>query len=120
MDQRTRTLKVRAEIRNNDAILRPGMFGKSIIAIAKEENVPVVPKDAVQWEGCCNVVFVKQSDTIFRPRKVQLGYEADNAFVVNKGLDGGETIVTTGSFLLKTEILKGSIGAGCCEVEPGK
>jgi cobalt-zinc-cadmium efflux system membrane fusion protein len=32
------------------------------------------------------------------------------------GLKGGETVATRGSFLLKTEILKGSIGAGCCEV----
>jgi len=28
--------------------------------------------------------------------------------------------VTTGAFLLKTEILKESIGAGCCEVETKK
>jgi cobalt-zinc-cadmium efflux system membrane fusion protein len=39
---------------------------------------------------------------------------------VQDGLTGDEEVVTTGSFLLKTEILKGSIGAGCCEVEPGK
>jgi cobalt-zinc-cadmium efflux system membrane fusion protein len=32
----------------------------------------------------------------------------------------GERIVTTGSFLLKTETLKESIGAGCCEVEAPK
>jgi len=29
-------------------------------------------------------------------------------------------VVTEGSFLLKTETLKGSIGAGCCEVETRK
>jgi hypothetical protein len=29
-------------------------------------------------------------------------------------------VVTTGSFLLKTETLKGGIGAGCCEVEAPK
>jgi cobalt-zinc-cadmium efflux system membrane fusion protein len=38
---------------------------------------------------------------------------------VRRGLSGGETVVTQGSFLLKTEILKGSIGAGCCEAQPG-
>ena len=32
----------------------------------------------------------------------------------------GDRVVTTGSFLLKTETLKESIGAGCCEVEPPK
>jgi cobalt-zinc-cadmium efflux system membrane fusion protein len=44
----------------------------------------------------------------------------DRFFVVEDGLEEGEEIVTVGSFLLKTEILKGSIGAGCCEIDLGK
>ncbi len=120
VDRRTRTLKVRAEIDNPDGLLRAGMFGKAIISIRNAELALVVPKEAVQWEGCCNVVFVRRSDVLFEPRKVQLGYETDGVFVVEDGLTGDEEVVTTGSFLLKTEILKGSIGAGCCEVEPGK
>ena len=120
VDRRTRTLKVRAEISNQDGLLRSGMFGKAIITVRKNEAALVIPKDAVQWEGCCNVVFVKRSETSFEPHKVKLGYETNRFFVVEQGVDKGETIVTTGSFFLKTEILKGSIGAGCCEVEPGK
>jgi len=96
------------------------MFGKAIISVRKDESALVVPKESVQWEGCCNVVFVKRSDVLFEPRKVKLGYETDHFFVVERGLDAGEEIVTVGSFLLKTEILKGSIGAGCCPVELGK
>jgi len=114
VDRRTRTLKVRAEITNQDGLLRAGMFGKAIITLRKNEAALVVPKESVQWEGCCNVVFVKRSEVSFEPRKVKLGYETDRFFVVEQGLNEGETIVTTGSFLLKTEILKGSIGAGCC------
>ena len=120
VERRTRTLKVRAEIANPDGLLRSGMFGKATIAVRKDESALVVPKESVQWEGCCNVVFVKRSDVLFEPRKVKLGYETNRFFVVEHGLDAGEEIVTVGSFLLKTEILKGSIGAGCCEVEPGK
>ncbi len=37
--------------------------------------------------------------------------------VVRGGVLPGETVVTEGSFLLKTETLKDSIGAGCCDVE---
>jgi len=36
---------------------------------------------------------------------------------VKKGVRVGEEVVTAGSFLLKTETLKESIGAGCCDVE---
>ena len=120
VEKRTRTLKARAEIANPEGLLRSGMFGKATIAVRKNESALVVPKGAVQWEGCCNVVFVKQSDVLFAPRKVKLGYEMEHFFVVEDGLKEGEEIVTMGSFLLKTEILKGSIGAGCCEVDLGK
>jgi cobalt-zinc-cadmium efflux system membrane fusion protein len=120
VDRRTRTLKVRAEIANPDGLLRSGMFGKAIITVRGNEAALFVPKESVQWEGCCNVVFVKRSEVVFEPSKVQLGYETDRFFVVERGVSEGDEIVTTGSFLLKTEILKGSIGAGCCEVEPGK
>jgi cobalt-zinc-cadmium efflux system membrane fusion protein len=120
VDRRTRTLKVRTEITNQTGLLRSGMFGKAIITVRKNEAALAVPKGSVQWEGCCNVVFVKRSEVSFEPRKVKLGYETERFFVAEQGVKEGETIVTTGSFLLKTEILKGSIGAGCCEVEPGK
>jgi cobalt-zinc-cadmium efflux system membrane fusion protein len=120
VDQRTRTLKVRAEIPNPDGLLRSGMFGKAIVSIRKNQAALVVPREAVQWEGCCNVVFVRRSDTLFEPRKVRIGYEMERHVVIESGVVEGEEVVTTGSFLLKTEILKGSIGAGCCEVDPGK
>jgi len=80
----------------------------------------LVPKAAVQWEGCCNIVFVRANERLFTPRKVRLGPDAGERWVVEEGLRVGETVVTTGSFLLKTEILKGSIGAGCCEVSPAR
>ena len=120
VDRRTRTLKVRVEVENPEGILRAGMFVKAIIRIRESEPALTVPRSALQWEGCCNVVFLKRSDTFFQPRKVRLGYETDRFFVVEEGLAEGDEVVTTGSFLLKTEILKGSIGAGCCEVTPGK
>lgn len=120
LDRRTRTLEARAEVRNPDGVLRAGMFGRAIVQTSGPEPRLVVPRDAVQWEGCCNVVFVRQNDRLFEPRKVRLGPEAGQQWVVESGLRPGETVVTTGSFLLKTEILKGSIGAGCCEVEPAR
>lgn len=56
----------------------------------------------------------------FITRRVKIGGTAGDLVAVNTGITSGEDIVTTGSFLLKTETLKGSIGAGCCEVEPPK
>ncbi len=120
VDQRTRTLKARVEIENPDGMLKAGMFSRALINVRGPGPGIVVPKSAVQWEGCCNVVFVKKSDVLFKPRKVRIGFDTGSELVVEQGLAAGEQVVTTGSFLLKTELLKGSIGAGCCEIEPGK
>ncbi len=115
LDPRTRTLRARAEFDNPDGRLRANMFGRATIRVHEQEPVVVVPRDAVQWEGCCNVVFVPESETVYRPRKVRLGCQTPDYYEVEEGLREGELVVTQGSFLLKTEILKGSLGAGCCE-----
>jgi len=119
VDARTRTLAARAVVPNPDGLLRAGMFGKALVAVRERAPALVVPKSAVQWEGCCNVVFVRRSDVLYEPRKVLLGHESGRHYVVDDGLLEGEEVVTTASFLLKTEIMKESIGAGCCEVSPG-
>jgi cobalt-zinc-cadmium efflux system membrane fusion protein len=114
---RTRTIKARAEIENPDGLLRAKSFGRAEIAIRSGEPALLVPRAAVQWDGCCNVAFVQDSETRYRARKLRLGCDAGDFYEVLAGLNGDETVVTQGSFLLKTEILKGSIGAGCCEVD---
>ncbi len=119
LDPRTRTLQARAELDNPDGALRANMFARAVVTVRDARPTVVVPREAVQWEGCCNVVFVQDSATTFHPVKVHLGPTAGSMVEVRRGLKGGETVVTQGSFLLKTEILKGSIGAGCCEAQPG-
>jgi len=114
IDPRTRTLKARAEFENRDRILKANMFGRASVQVRDNESSLVLPKEAVQWDGCCNVVFVKENDTTFEPRKVRLGLAKENLYEVRDGVREGEQVVMAGSFLLKTEILKGEIGAGCC------
>jgi cobalt-zinc-cadmium efflux system membrane fusion protein len=121
LDPTTRTVTARAALHVPDdpasSRLRANVFGKARITLHHDEAVVLVPQEAVQWEGCCNVVFVRRSDTVYEPRKVTLGCATTGGYEVLAGLDHDEPVVTTGSFLLKTEILKGSIGAGCCEGE---
>ncbi len=119
VDPRTRTLRARAEFDNRNGLLRDHMFARASVAVRDRRPSLVVPAEAVQWEGCCNVVFIRESDTVFVPRQVHLGISTGTVHEVLAGVADGEEVVTSGSFLLKTEILKGSIGAGCCEVDPG-
>jgi membrane fusion protein, heavy metal efflux system len=119
LDPKTRTLQARVELDNVDGILRANMFAQASISVRNRQQALVVPEAAVQWEGCCNVVFIKTLDAVYQPRKVHLGVHTGTVYEVLSGVDEGEEVVTQGSFLLKTEILKNSIGAGCCEVNPG-
>jgi cobalt-zinc-cadmium efflux system membrane fusion protein len=119
IDPDSRTLPARAELDNLGGELRANMFARAIVSVRDQQEALVVPKTAVQWEGCCNVVFVRKSETLYEPRKVHLGTEAGAVYEVLGGVSAGEPVVTQGSFLLKTEIMKGNIGAGCCEVLVG-
>ena len=115
VDDRTRMVSLLGEIDTKNDLLRNNTYGQALIRIHDKADVVVVPKASIQWEGCCHVVFVKLKDDVFAPRKVKLGYEGKDFFEVEAGLMEGEIVVTRGSFLLKTEILKSSIGAGCTD-----
>jgi membrane fusion protein, heavy metal efflux system len=59
-------------------------------------------------------VFVRLAEDQFEARRVELGATEGDHVEVVKGVRPGEEVATEGSFLLKTETLKESIGAGCC------
>ncbi len=119
VDPKTRTLKARVELDNSQGLLRAHMFGRARIKAGDGRQAVAVPKEAVQWEGCCNVAFVRTdaAGTTFRPARLVLAYDAGDTYEVQDGLRQGDTVVTKGSFILKNEILKNSVGAGCCEVD---
>ncbi len=118
LDPHTRTGIVRAAVVGQSQSFQAGEFGHVTISSNENTAVTLVPKDAVQWEGCCNVVFVKETEQRYRPRKVQLAEGSGPYYQITGGLKPGEEVVVNGAFLLKTELKKSSIGAGCCGLEP--
>lgn len=115
VDEMTRTVKVRAEVPNPDAALRAHSFGRAQIVVRTSEHAIAVPNEAVQWEGCCYVVFVRLADEIFQTRKVRLGAKDAAYTEIVAGLLPGEIVTTEGSHVLKSEILKSNLGAGCTD-----
>lgn len=118
LDPRTRTGTVRAELVDGHQLVRAGELGRVRISRPTAGEATLVPKDAVQWEGCCNVVFVKESALRYRPRKVVFDRGQGPFYQVLEGIHRGDEVVVEGAFLLKTELKKSSIGAGCCGLEP--
>ena len=80
-DQQTRMVTVRAELPNPKGQLRNETFGAGRIVLREEQEAIVVPNEAIHWEGCCHVVFVrdkgyfdsKDSPKVFHVRTVRLG-----------------------------------------------
>lgn len=113
VDENTRMGKVRVAIEPSGANLRAHQFVRVQIATSDAANSVLVPIESVQWEGCCNVVFVQETPDRFKPRKIRVVHTVGNYYAVS-GVNSGEKIVSRGSYMLKTELMKSSIGAGCC------
>ncbi len=115
VDPVTRTVSARVELPNPDGTLRAGQFVRAQIVLEQAGSTLLVPTEAVQQAEGRQVVFIRQSATVFEPVAVELGARAGDQVEVRGGLEEGAQVVTRGAFLLKTELLKDSIGAGCCD-----
>lgn len=112
VDDRTRTIRVFADLKNTDGLLRAKMFGRAEIAVRPAEPKLLLPKTAVQYDGDCFLVFVSPSANAFKARKVQVGAVYEQGYEIAGGLVAGEKVVDRGSFLLKSEVMRGQMGAG--------
>lgn len=115
LDEGTRTARVRVEVPNPGERLKAGMFVEvDFHGAAGEPDARelVVPAAAVQRIGERTVVFISHSDEPghFEVRDVELGGEVDGYRHVVSGLAVGDMVVTSGSFTLKTQLMKGELG----------
>src|SRR5207249_1087249 len=111
VNERTRRVRVHAVVPNEDGRLRPNTFGSGRIVVGERPRAVVVPVEAVQSDGAGSLVFVRVSETGFEARPVRTGLRQENLVEVS-GVREGEEAVTTGSFLLKSELQKDRIAGG--------
>jgi Cu(I)/Ag(I) efflux system membrane fusion protein len=102
LNMETRTQRARVEFNNPALRLRPGMFGDVTIQQPAAEGL-VVPREAAVETGESQYVFVVEAAGRFSPRSVQLGARWHDQVQILSGLAEGETVVTTGNFLLDSE-----------------
>lgn len=118
IDPQTRTAKARAVLQTRDSALRANMFARARIIDDGNASAVIVPREAVQDVKGVQLVFVQLAEDAYEARRVKTTPAENNRLAVASDVRPGEKVVTTGSYLLKTETLKESIGVGCCEVEP--
>ena len=73
IDPATRAAKVRCVVDNRDGALKLDMFAKITLGTVDERQAITVPADAVQQVDNQAVVFVRQSETRFERKNVQVG-----------------------------------------------
>lgn len=102
----TKTIRVRAGLENPRGRLRANMFGRGSIDLNEPHDMTVVPTEAVQSYRGDSIVFLPSADKVtFRPQRVGLlPVEQPGTIEVEWGLKPGDKVVTTGSFLLKSEL----------------
>jgi membrane fusion protein (multidrug efflux system) len=100
VDDRTRTVVVRAQIPNQHGKLRPGMFARVNVLLGTRPNAILVPEQAIWPQGRDPFVF-KVVDGKAALTKVELGVRRPGEVEVVKGLGPTDMIVTDGQMKLK-------------------
>jgi membrane fusion protein, heavy metal efflux system len=124
IDEKTRTIQARCSVENpvvdrpgrpdgsiSLRLLRANQFGAARIRVASHLNSVVVPDAAIQrMPDRSTVVFVALPDGMsFEARTVRLGLARSGLTQVLSGVAPDESVVTRGSYVLKSELMKDSL-----------
>ena len=111
VDMATRTARARLVFANPQLTLSPGMFVNVSLDVNMGKQL-TIPLGGVLQSGARQIVFVDRGSGYLEPREVQLGPQANEEYVVLKGLKAGERIVTSANFLIDSESqLQAAIGS---------
>ncbi|MCC6245176.1 MAG: efflux RND transporter periplasmic adaptor subunit [Gemmatimonadaceae bacterium] len=112
IDPKTRTAKARVVVPNVDGALKLDMFARVAVPTPDRREALTVPAIAVQYVEDQAIVFVRRDDGRFARRNVVIGAASGDVVEIRDGLKVGEVVVGTGSFYLKTALLRERIGGG--------
>ena len=112
LDPKTRTARVRIEVKNQDRRLRPGMFVEANVqsaagADASKATPQGIPATAPLFSGRRSVVYVEANDQdapTYEAREVTLGPRMGELYPVLSGLDEGDRVVVHGAFAIDADL----------------
>ncbi len=100
VDTTTGTIQLMATFPNSDHHLWPGQFSNVVLNLGEQQNVLVVPSQAVQSGQQGDYIFVVKPDKTVDVQQVKVGQTFNNQTEVLQGLTAGETVVTDGQVRL--------------------
>lgn len=115
MDESSRTVKVRIALKNPDGRLLSGMFANVKVFLPGTDEAMALPRAAVSEDEGRSFVFIHYKDDYFVRRSVEVGRKWAGWVEIKKGLDPSQTVVADGAFLMKSDVLRSKMGAGCAD-----
>jgi membrane fusion protein, heavy metal efflux system len=100
LDPSTRTLRLQAAIDNPTHLLKADMYGEARIVTATRDDSVWLPQSAVQTLRGVSVVFREEAEGTFEAISVQTGRQVDERIEIERGIEPGQHVVTTGAFAL--------------------
>jgi multidrug efflux system membrane fusion protein len=100
VDSATGTIRLKALFDNPGTRLWPGQFVRTVIRLNASADSIVVPVTAVQTGQDGKFVYIVKPDMTVESRPVVTGRTIERDVVIEKGLSGGESVVTTGQLRL--------------------
>lgn len=102
VDPASRTVTVRIEVGNPDALLRPESFVTAELERAAGVSALAVPRGAVEQEGSSSFVYREHEPNAFHRVPVQTGGLSGDQLVITAGLHEGDRVAVSGLFYLKS------------------
>ncbi|MEQ9563892.1 MAG: efflux RND transporter periplasmic adaptor subunit [Woeseiaceae bacterium] len=112
LDETTRRQGLRIEVDNSDDHLHPGQFVEAEVSTGEGPMVLAVPDDAITLIEGQSTVFKLEDGHEFHPQPIEVGASAGGWTEVRRGLVAGDEIAIEGVFVLKSRLLKSSLGEG--------
>ncbi|MCF8060021.1 MAG: efflux RND transporter periplasmic adaptor subunit [Bacteriovoracaceae bacterium] len=103
LDAKSRTLKIRATVKNKNGLLKPGMIADASLTILLKGEPLVVPRAAIIDTGKRKVVWLKKSPQLYHAHLIKTGFESSGYVEVLSGLKMGDEIVLDGNFLIDAQ-----------------
>lgn len=107
-DPTTRLVPVRIDVVNTNNRLRPEMLATAQIAIGSAKPMLLIAQDAIQQVNGSDVVFVRGAPDRFDVHPVRRGAVMGGRVEILEGVHAGDSVVTRGSFIVKSQLLKSS------------
>ncbi len=114
MDESSRTVKIRISLANPGGRLRPGMFAKVRLYPQGSETLAIPLVSVLSDEGR-DFVFIHHEGDYYIRRPVIKGRVMGDLVEILAGLKTDQKVVTTGAFILKSDVLRSKMGAGCAD-----